>query len=271
MTLPEWVAPDPPDDTAGGEAPGRPRPDPGLDAKPVLEWTNEDWARWIETAEPVGLPAPETAREEPPEQEPVDHGAGDEPAPDEAVEAEPQAAVEPEAEDPEPRAAPVETTEASPVAASTDNGTDEAAEVPTPPADDDAGEPDWGGVAEHPWWTSAPAPDEHATAVLATPSVASTPTATRVDEPAPLQPVARPAQPAVRRPAAAKPKPKPARARARPAPARARKRRPDDEGEHRVRSALGLLGMAVMTGAILAALITVAVVAVSLVVQRALG
>ncbi|MGH9179772.1 MAG: hypothetical protein ACRD0N_14610, partial [Acidimicrobiales bacterium] len=52
MTLPEWVDPSSPDDPRAGGAneEGLPPPgttDPVLATKPVLEWTHEDWARWV--------------------------------------------------------------------------------------------------------------------------------------------------------------------------------------------------------------------------------
>jgi hypothetical protein len=52
MTLPEWVDPSSPDDPRAGGANEEGLPTPGttdaqLASKPVLEWTHEDWARWV--------------------------------------------------------------------------------------------------------------------------------------------------------------------------------------------------------------------------------
>ena len=70
MTLPEWVDPASPDDPRPAHSDEDARPDvppDGLDSalteKPVLEWTSEDWARWIESSASSPAPEPELAEE----------------------------------------------------------------------------------------------------------------------------------------------------------------------------------------------------------------
>ena len=67
MTVPDWVDPASADDApapAGDESRRREAPpvppDPVLAEKPVLEWTKEDWASWIESSS--GSPSPEAER-----------------------------------------------------------------------------------------------------------------------------------------------------------------------------------------------------------------
>ncbi|MGH9282227.1 MAG: hypothetical protein ACRD0S_04765, partial [Acidimicrobiales bacterium] len=68
MSLPEWVDRSSPDDPrAAGLAEesgeGQGTTDPVLAGKPVLEWTADDWARWV-AGEPVDVGgAPEPAAE----------------------------------------------------------------------------------------------------------------------------------------------------------------------------------------------------------------
>lgn len=87
--MPRWVEPDPPDDGGGdtggaGETPAESTDRGDLSQKPVLEWTNDDWARWVDSP---GLALPH-------DDEPEEQGEGrDEPVPATAPPAE--AAYEP--------------------------------------------------------------------------------------------------------------------------------------------------------------------------------
>ncbi|HEX2701063.1 MAG TPA: hypothetical protein VHM89_12750 [Acidimicrobiales bacterium] len=152
-----------------------------------------------------------------------------------------------EATEPEQAAPPAPERVTAPETESTDDGAEE-----------------WSGIAEHPWWESAPAPEPERVVFEEPP--------TRV-EPAVAQ---RPAE----RPPAPSPARSTARAPSRPAPTpesyssartTVRSSAAPPEASHRVRSAFGLLGVAVSVGVIVAGLITIAIFAVSLALRRAVG
>ena len=85
MTLPRWVDPDPPDGDGGTGDAGPASADDSqedLSQKPVLEWTNEDWARWVDSPD-LALP---------------DRGAGPDAEADAEGEAEAEVEVEVEVE-----------------------------------------------------------------------------------------------------------------------------------------------------------------------------
>ena len=348
MTVPRWVDPDPdpredPDD--GGDHPGHEpseAPSPavsGLDElaeKPVLEWTNEDWALWIDSAdgsplptsppaggapegepaaggEPDGEPATDAGPHETPEPgdgmaagegptdgdprppdtdddvEPADHGPGIgdsaetgawvippadvTTAPDDRDWAAGQSGGETEAEvaATEPESWPL-TAEAVPAEATAEPAdilvTDEATEsepVTAEAADEAADEDEWAGVADHPWWESAPAVDE--ADVLDTDPPTTVEPVVEVGPPVevtPPQPY--PSPPVYSSPRATRPMPAPRTEQALPRPPMAAPVR-----SHRVRSAFGLLGVAVMVGMVVAGLITVAIFAISVALRHAVG
>ncbi len=312
MTHPGWVDPDAQDEPAGGTDDQREAADgvdttvPGGEAvdlaeKPVLEWSNDDWKRWIEGSEGASLAATEA---------PGAAGGAEDVAP---VEAAPEPAVgetdpvvvtaEPEFE-PEPafvaESGPDDVDATTPVeedrvgAASDDEAqapdscetadleervpaglwpqatVDEApteADPQDPPAavaeapdavDADAGGGggEWAGVSDHPWWESAP--------VLAPEPVVfdeDPPTSAEVAVP-PVTPLA-PERPPVRT------------TRAMPAsasrPGSVIRPDPPLERSHRVRSAFGLVGVALAVGVVMAGLITVAIFAISLALRHAVG
>ncbi len=102
MTLPEWTEPTPPAERPplvdrhgqDGDEPPEALDPPPLAGKPVLEWTDEDWARWVTG----GIPGTASPAAEPAAAEPV----GAKPAVVEPIAVDPEAiadlvAVEPDA------------------------------------------------------------------------------------------------------------------------------------------------------------------------------
>lgn len=294
MTVPGWVDPDPdpreePDD-GGGQALVDPAEAPrpaasGLDElaeKPVLEWTNEDWALWIDSADTRPLPTSPAPGDAPESVPAADIGPSEPPEP--AADTEPgEMPVDqgPEPEEPAEtgeRVIPAAAVETTPgdggSTAGQPSGEFEAApaeaEVDQAEADDD-----WAGVADHPWWESAPVVDEVTvlegdppTTVEPAPALGS-PVEVTSPQPYPSPSVypSPPAGPATRttRPM---PAPRPAARTDRGVP---RPQAPAPAGSHRVRSAFGLLGVAVMVGMVVAGLITVAIFAISLALRHAVG
>ena len=215
-----------------------------LPDKPILEWTEADWARWI--ASP-----PRPADDGPPAQ-----AAGEDPGGAAEVAAE-------ERGEPGVQATATESDHAG-------NGAG-SGEAPGPafaarreqavPAE---GAP--AGAEEREWWEQSPPPPERDVR----PDAAPTRSVTGLT--APMPPVAppRPAGPAAatRSPGRTPSRGAPATG-VRPTPPRAQP--VVIEQTHRVRSALGLLGVAVLVGTIVAGLITVALFAVSVALRRAVG
>jgi len=226
-------------ETAGGEgrsraadqdAPGR-AGTVDLSQKPVLEWTTEDWERWISG------PAP----------------AADAPA-------------------------------VAPPVAGTGSVTPRTPEHPAPDGHEDD---DWMAAGDHPWWGSASDPVEDAGADVAdripvedaaadvadripvedAGAVAEPPTRVEPGVAPPAGP-ARPAGGRVPPPAPSRPVP-PGRP---PARGDLAPRRPAVSfSSHRVRSALGLLGLAVAVGTMAAALIIVGAVVINVALRQAVG
>ena len=238
MTLPGWIDPDEQDERATGpqgagpvpqraEAEPEPVAEPPaaaeadvteLQDKPVLEWTNDDWARWIDNAEGASLARTKAAVSEAEGQDEL-----------EAVEAE---AVEAEA-----------------VGVRVDR-------MEEAPADDE-----WAAVSDHAWWDSAPVLDAE-------------PVVFDEDPPTPVEvPVATPPPP-IERPTVTATTTRPAQAiptSFSSAGAAVRRQPEAPEVSHRVRSAFGLLGVAMSVGVVVAGLITVAVFAISVALRHAVG
>ncbi|MDP9387539.1 MAG: hypothetical protein M3Q48_06310 [Actinomycetota bacterium] len=232
-TAPDGRSDDAPQEPAG-QAAAMPGPEATsvLDTKPVLEWTREDWAAWIESG-----PAP-------------DAEAGTSAAADSGG-AEPSGLDEPATRDEESpvEGSPVEGSHAAETPAAAPPVEEQP--VPEQPADETT-------AAEEPWWETlrgmaapqpaAPPPAEAATTLLPAPPVEPVTAAA----PATVVP-----PPAVRHEAA--------RVEAPPEPAE------PSEAWVRVRSGLGLFGVAVLVGAIVAGLVTLVVFALGLALRRALG
>ena len=332
MSLPGWDEPDPAEEATNS------RPDPAAEAgpealaagavrradrsedltvKPVLDWTDEDWARWIDDAGSRPVPRPvEAAADE----AAADEAAADEAAADEAAPWAPLGGGDvgagladgddwivldtalPADADPEPVAVDLGPAGADPPG----KGAWSAADRNEEPAPDDspgqAGLPpsitgsddrvaaaaisahvdpgappghddEWAGVADHPWWESAPAADnanpldlEPGTHVDTAPARVPVPT-----PPAPREPPTDAPQlsGATSRSPARPTRPMPAAPVGGTGAGRPRPVAPDPS--HRVRSAFGLLVVAVTVGAVMAGLITVALFAISLALRHAVG
>ncbi|MGI8686815.1 MAG: hypothetical protein ACR2MO_17280 [Acidimicrobiales bacterium] len=161
-----------------------------------------------------------------------------------------EAPADPWAQDPEP--APAERTE-------TPAAVDEAGQAPAAAQGDVADADDWAGVSDHPWWESAPvlAPepvvfgDEPPTSVEASVPPPAPPSAPRAPERRVRTTRAMPAPP--------------------PAPAGVIRSQAPHEPSHRVRSAFGLLLVAMSVGVVVAGLITVVIFAISVALRHAVG
>lgn len=343
MTLPEWVDPASPDDPrpARGDEDPRPEvppdPDPVLTEKPVLEWTREDWARWIESSASSPAPEPERAEESARSADDVTAAPQDpaeDPAADEGVDGGPAIEVDVEAgsvqwpplpstdderawdeesgfpivdirlpedgathavtdgERPwdEPPGLAVEAAEPvvdrqanladdnerpwdEPPGLTTEAGQEAGQEgKPVGKGEPLGGPPSlFGAAARMPPFEAAPfeatpipAPDlaHSASAELSPPPLVWPLPA----DPAPIEPVATvPPRPVPPRPVRAAPAPPTI------APVRAEPAVLTVERSHRIRSALGLLMVAVTVGIIVAGLITISVFAIGVAVRRALG
>lgn len=141
-----------------------------------------------------------------------------------------------------------------------------AASDEAPPPSDGAvlggdADDEWAAVSDHPWWESAPV-------------LAPEPVVFGEDPPTQVEaivapPALEPVRPSRDRPPVRTTRPMPAPA---PRPAHTdviRSQAP--ERSHRVRSAFGLLGVAMSVGVVVAGLITVAIFAISLALRRAVG
>ena len=372
MTLPGWVEPDPPGD--GGDdhgsegphdAPGTTAPEavdptedaePGsaeLDTKPVLEWTNDDWSRWIDNNDsalprtPAGVDTDPPSTDRPDAAGPEPAGPSDELSAGEAPGADRPVAGGEDVETPdvdadgEPAGGGADTLR-EPLRGDADAGSDPGGASGSEAADDHPVEPDpfdtdtgtglawpgdpdpgtgvgpgaepaepaawlsdpldeptevvavvpgrheepaaddeWAGVADHPWWESAPVLDEvNEFAGGTEPEPEPVTESTWGPEPTP-EPVSAPwVDPPERAPLAPPPDVFSSN-RPRPAPgapmgtstagawAAAPTRIVDPS--HRVRSAFGLLGVAILVGTVTAGLITVAIFAVALALRHAVG
>ncbi|MDP9402788.1 MAG: hypothetical protein M3P85_05520 [Actinomycetota bacterium] len=304
MTFP---APEEPDLSTGGEphtmavaeeseaaalAPTAPA-SAALSEKPVLEWTTDDWARWIEQPPPVTGPAPEPdfflrPRDEPTTDEP--HGEAGE-----AEMADPGGLLGEPTPTPTPTPAPPDEAriEGGPKAALSlaldePEGEDDdrwwssvaGLAEPAPPVAPPAGAPP---LVEPPPVAPPPPPAPP----LARPSAAPPPVAPPPVAPRPplAPPVAPPllASPPVAgpRPAGADvfagwPQSVPGVPEAVPPPRSSPPLRPAvardaDDVAMRVRAGLSLLGVSVLVGAVAAGLITVAIFMAAVVLRRALG
>lgn len=252
MTYPPAEEPDRPDTTgppAVTEPPADVEPGPAspsdagaavLSEKPVLEWTTEDWARWIEEPSLLSRPPPEAdaggdAPEAGPGQEPTvpeEMGIDDDPTSTWSL------ALE---EDENARWW-------STVAGLPDEPAAAPAPSPPPPVP----------VITPPPVLPPPLPLRPETAA---PPAPAPPTAA----PRPSEPVAAPRRPQhpLTAPGAAEPSRSPQ--------ARGVPLDPMEDPGVRVRAGLSLLGVSVLVGAVAAGLITVAIFMASVVLRRALG
>ncbi|HVE47290.1 MAG TPA: hypothetical protein VNA57_11160 [Acidimicrobiales bacterium] len=300
-----------PDEAAGpAEAAAVAEPEAPLSEKPVLEWTTEDWARWVNEPAVVNRPEPKLAVEEPvkaapAEPDPVriegdptatwslalDEDDGDaqwwssvaglpktpapEPAPPEPAPPEPAAArsVAPSAPARPAQAPPATVRTPTPAATPTPTPT------PVPPAP--APEPKTATAARPAVSSPVPPPPLPAPPVMPRPPTSGpapipTPTAT----PPPVGPGTAAGLPTTgaRRPGreVSPPRPRPSpqaekEVRSTSRQAHRSSMEPADDLSVRVRAALSLLGVSVLVGAVTAGLITVAIFMASVVLRRALG
>ena len=306
MTLPRWVGPDPPDGGAGdtgdaGEAAGATGGE-DLNVKPVLDWTNDDWARWIDSTDTY-LPPREPA-EGPAVAEPGEDEETFEPEPvvqDEARTSSPEdlavASWDEEVRDdldlwtpasepagvvgPEPSESPLVAVP-EPIEQELEPTGEWILEPKPKPVDPAASaestgpwtDEEWAAVAEHPWWESAPEPDPATARVIRVqePDEPGAPKDLGALPPLDARPTTLPPPP-LEPVAESRPTPAPRITRPRPAPAvrPSAPARMAADVTHRVRSAFGLLGVSLLIGTVMAGLITVILFALSLALRRAVG
>lgn len=255
-----------PGDTGGrpdGGGSGADDDEVDLSKKPVLEWTNHDWERWISSPS-TPLPAADSDRDHPRWETPP---TGTPPADAKGTPAS-EAAASPAAASPA-AAPPADTRGAAAAEADTEGAAaSEAAAAggralavsPEGPGAGQPGDDDWTAAGDHPWWGSSPERADEAAHDLDPP--------TRV-----VPPVAMPAEPTRSSADDRVARPRPARPHQLPrAGAEGLAARPAlSLRDHRVRSALSLLGLAVVVGTVAAALIVVGVLAISVALRQAVG